>query len=223
MVDAKKGMSAVQLQTHLGIGSYKTAWYLCHRVREAMKELFPTKLTGTVQVDELFIGGKAKRRGITRPRSRFDTVLGMIEQGGRLRYFHTPDLKARTLKPLIDRHIAVNATHIVTDSAMVYPFALDKQFQRKHRTVNHTIEWVSPEGFTTNAIEGAFSLLRRGVIGSFHRISIKHLHRYLSEFEHRFNNRKNPDRFSTMVGRMCRTMTLPYRELVAEPETAETF
>ena len=141
----------------------------------------------------------------------------MIEKGGRLRYFHTPDLRAKTLKPLIDRHVAVNTRHIVTDSAMVYPFALDETFKPKHRSVNHTIEWVSPEGFTTNAIESAFSLQRRGMIGSFHRVSIKHLHRYLSEFETRFNERQNPDRFSTLVGRMCRTKTMPYQKLIAEP------
>ncbi len=221
IVDAKKGMSALQLQRHLGLKSYESAWFLCHRIRESMRDPFPTKLTGQVQVDELYIGGKAKRRGVTRPRSRFDTVLGMIEQGGRLRYFHTPDLRAKTLKPLLDRHISSHTRHIVTDSAMVYPFALDKAFKPKHRTVNHTIEWVSPEGFTTNAIEGAFSLLRRGMIGSFHRVSIKHLHRYLSEFESRFNERKNPERFESLVGKMCQTKTMPYQVLIAEGEPQE--
>jgi transposase-like protein len=158
LVEAKKGMSALQLKRTLWgdhKGSYKTAWYLCHRIRESMKDLFPTKLDGTVQMDELYIGGKAKRKGPKRPRSRFDTVLGMIEQGGgRVRYFHTPDLRAKTLKPIIDRHISGNVHRIVTDCAMVYPFAFDKKFNARHRTVNHSImEWVSPEGFTTNAIE----------------------------------------------------------------------
>jgi hypothetical protein len=221
VMDAKKGMSARQIQEHLDIGSYRTAWYMVHRIRKAMVDDVQTKLTGTVMVDELFIGGKSKRRGVTRPRSRFDTVLGMIEKGGRLRYFHTPDLRAKTLKPLIDRHISSNARHIVTDSAMVYPFALDDTFKPKHRTVNHTVEWVSPEGFTTNAIESAFSLLRRGMIGSFHRVSIKHLHRYLAEFETRFNMRKDVERFEKIVRRMLKTDTMKYKQLIADPTPTE--
>ncbi len=188
VVDAKKGLSAKQLQTHLGIGSYKTAWYLCHRIREAMKDLFPTKLSGTVEVDETYIGGKSKRRHrkpATQRGTKKDMVIGMRERGGRVRFFHVPNAKKETVKALLDRHIAVETKRIVTDSAVVYDFAMDRDFQKKHRSVNHSIEWVKAEDVEihTNTIESGFSLLKRGIIGSFHRVSIKHLHRYLSEFE----------------------------------------
>lgn len=139
----------------------------------------------------------------------------MIEEGGRLRYFHTPDLRAKTLKPIIDRHIRTDVKQIVTDGATVYPWAFDKNFNRVHHTVNHSImEWVSPEGFTTNHIESAFSLFRRGMIGSFHRVSIKHLHRYLNEFEYKFNARKEPERFAKTVARMVQTKKMPMRLLI---------
>ena len=133
VVDAKKGVSALQLQEHLGIGSYRTAWYMVHRIRKAMVELFPTKLSGIVEVDETYIGGKAKRRGVARkPRPKKDMVIGMRERGGRVRFFHVPNLKADTMKKLLDRHIAVDSKRIMTDSSVVYDFAMDKDFQRIH-------------------------------------------------------------------------------------------
>src|SRR5713101_7180727 len=106
VVDAKKGVSALQLQEHLGIGSYRTAWYMVHRIRKAMVELFPTKLSGIVEVDETYIGGKTKRRH-PKPSNKTwyqkkDMVIGMRERGGRLRYFHVPNLKADTMKKLLD-------------------------------------------------------------------------------------------------------------------------
>ena len=173
VMDAKKGMSANQLKEHLGIGSYRTAWYMVHRIRKAMTDEINLKLTGVVEIDETYIGGKSKRRGIAKPRPKKDMVIGMRERGGRLRFFHVPDLKKDTIKTLLDRHISTGVTRIVTDSAVVYDFALDKDFQRKHRTVNHSIEWVSPQDVDvhTNTVESSFSLLKRGLIGSFHRVS----------------------------------------------------
>jgi transposase-like protein len=221
VVDAKKGVSALQLQEHLGIGSYRTAWYMVHRIRKAMVELFPTKLSGIVEVDETYIGGKAKRRGVARkPRPKKDMVIGMRERGGRVRFFHVPNLKADTMKKLLDRHIAVDTKRIMTDSHVVYDFAMDKEFQRIHRAVNHSMEWVKPGDIEvhTNTVESAFSLLKRGLIGSFHRVSIKHLHRYLAEFEWRFNARKAEDRFEQTVGRMLRSGAMQYKELTAQVE-----
>jgi transposase-like protein len=148
VMDAKKGMSALQLQQHLGIGSYRTAWYMVHRIRKAMVELFPTKLSGIVEVDETYIGGKSIRRGKDRRstwRTTKDMVIGMRERGGRVRFFHVPNLKADTLKKLLDRHISSNAKSIMTDTSMVYPFAMDKDFKSKHHTVNHSREWLSRE------------------------------------------------------------------------------
>ena len=219
VVDAKKGISANQLKEHLGIGSYRTAWYMAHRIRKAMEEGFPTKMTGVVEMDETYIGGKAKRRGIQKPRPKKDMVIGMRERGGRVRFFHVPRLKKNTMKSILDRHIRTDVKQIVTDQAVVYDFALDKTFSRKHHTVNHSREWVSIEGAHTNTIESAFSLLKRGLIGSFHRVSIEHLHRYLSEFEFRFNERKNEDRFSATLRRMMGIPPMPYVELIGVPKT----
>jgi transposase-like protein len=218
LVDAKKSMSAVQLQEHLGLGSYRTAWYMVHRIRKAMVDEFPTKLNGVVEVDETYIGGKSFRRHRKQPRPKKDMVIGMRERGGRVRFFHVPDLKKDTMKTLLDRHISSHVSRIMTDSAIVYDFAMDKDFQRKHRTVNHSIEWVKPTDISvhTNTIESAFSLLKRGMIGSFHHVSIKHLHRYLSEFEYRFNARKEADRFTKTLAKMAATDAMPYRELTAE-------
>ena len=220
VMDAKKGMSALQLQQHLGIGSYRTAWFMVHRIRKAMVELFPTKLSGIVEVDETYIGGKAKRRH-RKPRAertKKDMVVGMRERGGRVRFFHVPNLKADTMKNLVDRHISTGVKRIVTDSAIIYDFALDQDFQAKHRSVNHSKEWVKPGDIEihTNTVESAFSLLKRGLIGSFHRVSIKHLHRYLAEFENRFNMRNDENRFEQTVRRMLITSQMEYKELTAE-------
>jgi transposase-like protein len=226
VMDAKKGMSALQLKEHLGIGSYRTAWYMVHRIRKAMVELFPTKLSGIVEVDETYIGGKSKRRGNAsrkcKPLPKKDMVIGMRERGGRVRFFHVPNLKADTMKRLVDRHIAVDTKRIMTDSAMIYNFALDKEFQKKHDQVNHSREWVKPGDIEvhTNTIESAFSLLKRGLIGSFHRVSIKHLHRYLAEFENRFNMRNDANRFEQTVRRMLTTEQMEYKQLIADPAEA---
>lgn len=216
VMDAKKGMSARQLQEHLNIGSYRTAWYMVHRIRKAMADEFPTKMQGIVEMDETYIGGKTKRRG--RPRKirseQFDMVIGMRERGGRVRFFHTPDAKKATIKAIVDRHLAP-AAKILTDQATVYEWALDHTFKKNHRTVNHRLEYVAADGTHTNTIESAFSLLKRGLIGSFHRVSIKHLHRYLSEFEYRFNVRGMNAKFEAIVERMMATPTMPYRVLIA--------
>jgi transposase-like protein len=219
IVDAKKGISAKQVQAHLTCG-YKTAWYLCHRIRKAMEDgnAFPTKLSGIVEVDETYIGGKAKRRGVARkPRPKKDMVIGMRERGGRVRFFHVPNLKADTMKKLLDRHIAVDTKQIMTDSAIIYDFAMDDTFKRIHSAVNHSIEWVKPGNIDvhTNTVESAFSLLKRGLIGSFHRVSIKHLHRYLDEFEYRFN-RRNSDRFDETLRRMATVKPMPFATLTAD-------
>ena len=212
VMDAKKGMSAKQVQQHLDIGSYRTAWYMVHRIRKAMAEEHPTKMSGIVEMDETYIGGKSKRRGrkVTKPRlEKFDMVIGMRERGGRVRFFHTPDARKNTVKAIVDRHLATGAK-IMTDQANVYEFALDERFKKKHKTVNHKVEYVAADGHThTNTIESAFSLLKRGLIGSFHRVSIKHLHRYLSEFEYRFNVRNINAKFEGILERLLKPKPCP--------------
>jgi hypothetical protein len=226
VVDAKKSISANQLKEHLGIGSYRTAWYMAHRIRKAMvEETGPfIQLRGIVEIDETYIGGKSKRRGgrarNQKPRSeKFDMVLGMRERGGRVKFVHIPDGKKETIREAVRKHVVPSPTRIYTDEAAVYPFAFDPELNKKHRTVNHSIQWIVPgTNIHTNTVESAFSLLKRGLIGSFHRVSIKHLHRYLSEFEFRFNIRKDEDRFSKTLRRMAGISPMPYVELIAVPK-----
>jgi transposase-like protein len=225
VVDAKKSISANQLKEHLGIGSYRTAWYLAHRIRKAMEEESGpfNQLRGVVEIDETYIGGKAKRRfgrAKQKPRSeKFDMVLGMRERGGRVKYVHIPDGKAATIREAVRTHVVPNPDRLYTDSAAVYNFALDAQMALKHRAVNHSREWVVPNTrIHTNTVESSFSLLKRGLIGSFHRVSIKHLHRYLSEFEFRFNMRKDSDKFTRTLRRLAGIAPMQYVELIAVPK-----
>jgi transposase-like protein len=219
IMDAKKGMSALQLQQHLGLGSYKTAWYMCHRIRKAMVDLDPTPMSGIVELDETYLGGRARRRN--KAPAPKDMVLAIRERTtkvkiGRVRYFHIPDAKRATLQPLIEKHIADGVGRIYTDQATVYDFSMNAEHVGRHKTVNHSIEWVVPgTRIHTNTVESSFSLLKRGLIGSFHRVSVKHLHRYLTEFEYRFNARRAGDRFNMALGAMLHTPKMPYKALIA--------
>jgi len=223
VMDAKKGISAKQLQQHLGIGSYKTAWYMCHRIRKAMVDSDPKPMTGIVEMDETYIGGTAIRRfkRAGKPKPPKDMVLAMRERGqkgvpGRVRFIHIPNGKKETIAAVVDQHINPSVQRVYTDSAAVYDFAMNSDIKDRHRAVNHSQQWVVPGSrIHTNTVESSFSLLKRGLIGSFHRVSIKHLHRYLAEFEYRFNQRKTQDRFTMTVAAMLKGQPLPMKELTA--------
>ncbi|HLW54723.1 MAG TPA: IS1595 family transposase [Candidatus Angelobacter sp.] len=218
IVDAKKSVSANQLKRHLGIGSYRTAWYMAHRIRKAMEDTEGSLLTGTVEVDETYIGGKYDPRR-KRARREKPGVVGLIERGGQVRTMRisTPS-KAVLVSKILD-HTTKDA-QIYTDESTAYKSVGQI---RKHDTVNHiTEEWVRGD-VHTNTIENHWSLLKRGIIGSFHQVSVKHLDRYLSEFEYRTNNRKNSDLFIKTVARMCGVKPMPYQNLIADPETNQPF
>jgi hypothetical protein len=135
-----------------------------------------------------------------------------------VRFFHVKDGKRATIQPIIDAHVDPYADRIITDNSAVYDFAINERHKANHRKVNHITEWVVPGSrIHTNTVESSFSLLKRGLIGSFHRVSVKHLHRYLTEFEYRFNERKAGDRFEKMVSRTAKASPLPYQKLIAEP------
>jgi transposase-like protein len=224
IVDAKKGISAKQVQAHLGIGSYKTAWYVCHRVRKAMVDSNPTPMSGVVEIDETYIGGTAVRRFQKNPKPKppKEMVLAMRERSGknntgRVRFFHVPDGKRATLQPIIDQNIDQFARRIITDNSAVYDFAISAAHKKNHRKVNHSQQWVVPGSrIHTNTVESSFSLLKRGLIGSFHRVSIKHLHRYLTEFEYRFNARRDVERFENTVSEMLKAKPMPFKQLTSE-------
>jgi len=223
VVDAKKGISAKQLQEHLGIKSYKTAWYMAHRIRKSMVDGNPMPMTGTVEIDETYIGGTAIRRfkRHMHPKAPKEMVLAMRERStktttGRVRYFHVPNGKRETLQPIIEANVSISAKRIITDGNAVYDFAINEYHRENHRKVNHSQEWVVPGSkIHTNTVESSFSLLKRGLIGSFHRVSIKHLHRYLTEFEYRFNARKASDRFNMTLANMLGATPMPYAALTA--------
>src|SRR5215471_18869689 len=215
LADAKKSISANQLKRHLGIGSYRTAWYMAHRIRKAMEETEGSLLKGTVEVDETYIGGKYDKRRKRIPREK-PGVVGLIERGGQVRTMRisTPS-KAVLIGKVLD-HTAPDAT-IYTDELMAYKALRE---HREHDSVKHIAnEWVRGD-VHTNTIENHWSLFKRGLIGSFHQISVKHLDRYLSEFEYRQNNRKNPDLFIKTVARMCGVAPMQYKQLIAGPDGA---
>jgi transposase-like protein len=218
IVDAKKSISANQLKEHLGIGSYRTAWYMAHRIRKAMENKGSADLSGIVEMDETYLGGKIRNLPWRRP--EFNTkqvIVGIKQRGGNVRFIHAPDAKIETLAKYLKEHVSADVEFIMTDELPAYPKALRLSGHDldKHRTVNHSAEIYVDGNATTNGIESAFSLFKRGVIGSFHKISIKHLHRYLSEFETRFNGRKADDRFNPTLRRMLGVEPMPYRELIA--------
>jgi hypothetical protein len=221
IMDAKKGVSAMQLQRHLGLGSYESAWYMCHRIRKSMVDPNPSPLTGTVEMDETYIGGRAKRRGGTQRNQKliedkFDMVVGMKERGGRLKFAHVKTVNKKTVSALVDANINPNVENIYTDSSTVYDFAMRGDLAAKHRAVNHSVEWVVPgTDIHINSIESEFGLFKRGIIGSWHWVSGKHLHRYLTEFGYRADLRKNPDEFARTLRAMLTTPTMPYSDLIA--------
>jgi fructose 1,6-bisphosphatase len=138
-----------------------------------------------------------------------------------VRYVHIPDGTKESIRKAIEENVNPSVQRIYTDAAAVYDFSIDPEMKGRHRKVNHSIEWVVPgTKIHTNTVESSFSLLKRGLIGSFHRVSIKHLYRYLWEFETRFNQRKSPDRFTDLVMRVAQTSPLSYRKLVDGPTPA---
>jgi transposase-like protein len=189
MANAKKSMSAMQLQRHIGT-NYETAWFLFHRLREAATEIGLGPIGGknkVVEGDETFVGGKAKNKAFGPPPKK-QAVFSLIERDGNMRSFHVANVNSKTLRPIIVKNIS-RKSYLMTDESLVYP-SIGKEFSG-HGTVNHSAdEYVRLGGFMhTNTIESFFALLKRGVYGQFHNVSEAHLHRYLSEFDWRHNRR----------------------------------
>jgi len=191
MTASKKGMSAHQLHRSIGV-TYKTAWFMCHRIREAMRDLMPELGTPSlggknkvVEVDETYVGGKARNRKNHVPPK--EPVLALVERGGKVRSRHVPSVNGKTLGDVMDAEID-KATYIMTDEAPAY-LAVAREYGG-HGTVNHSIEeYVRAQFWHTNTVEGYFSILKRGIIGTYHHVSAGHLHRYLAEFDFRYNER----------------------------------
>ncbi len=205
MCSSKKGISSHQLHRMLGV-TYKSAWFMTHRIREAMKDPIFSKLGGgggIVEVDETFWGNR-KPRGQKKGRGYHhkEKIFSLIERGGEVRSFHVKAVNAKTLKPIMKEQIDASA-HVMTDEAAQYvpprnqygPNArkpLEDDFA-KHSVVNHSHgEYVRGKAHT-NTIESYFSILKRGLIGTFHHVGPQHLKRYIVEFDFRYNNRHIDD------------------------------
>ena len=214
MCVSKKGVSALQLKRTLGIGSYRTAWYLCHRIREAMgNDPFtgPT-LLGVVEVDETLVGGRKRNRGRAYKGNK-TWVAGAIQRGGKVRVERIPNIRRHTLHDFIHRTVKDEAEAIYTDELKSYLGIGDED--TRHEMVKHSEEqWVVGD-VHTNGIEGVWSLFKRSIIGTFHKMSAKHLDRYLEELEWRFNNRDNQNIFPDTLSRILNTGKLTFHDLVA--------
>src|SRR6202045_4014286 len=171
--------------------TYKSAWFMCHRIREAMNEDSSIGGIGgadkVIEADETYVGGKAKNRAY-KPEPKKHIVMTLVERGGKARSFHVKNATAKTLRETAVR-IASRKSYLMTDENAAYT-KLGKEFDG-HGTVNHSAdEYVRLGGFVhVNSAENYFSIFKRGVVGTFHHISEQHLDRYLAEFDFRYNNR----------------------------------
>jgi transposase-like protein len=220
--ESKKGMSALQLKRTLKV-AYKTAWYLCHRIREAVKDADIELLDGVVEMDETYIGGKAAnmhKKVWERKKEQLGghvnktIVAGAIQRGGKVRMQIVAGVDVDSLRAFLKAKIAEETRAICTDEHVAYRNIVPLGAQ--HAAVNHSQgEYVFGD-VHTNTMENVWSLFKRSIIGSYHKLSVKHLDRYLDEFEFRFNNRHNPFLFRDTLLRLLTTEQLEYKELTKE-------
>jgi len=188
-------MSALQLQRMLGLGSYRAAWFMSHRIREALTPASATPIGGqsnVVEADETFIGGKAKNRAYGKKEPKKHAVMTLVDRDGESRSFHVANVKAKTLREKIVTTVS-RKSHLMTDELASYE-KVGREFAN-HGTVNHSAnEFTKLGGFVhTNTAECRFSLMKRAVFGTHHSISEAHLPRYLAEWDFKWNTRKMTD------------------------------
>ncbi len=211
MVEAKKGVSANQIKRTIGV-SYKTAWYLCHRIRKAMTEMRPEHLRGTVEVDETYIGGRRYGKNWRRVMGK-TIVVSAVQRGGKARLEVIKKADRKTLHGFIKKFTAPDTKTIITDEWLAYYGIQDHDTE--HKTVNHrNKQWVDGD-IHTNTIENVWSLLKRSIMGSYHKVDAKHLNSYLDELEWRFNNRENPYLFRDTLKKLIESKNLEYQKLIA--------
>ncbi|HEY1903149.1 MAG TPA: IS1595 family transposase [Terracidiphilus sp.] len=216
--ESRKGMSANQIKRTLGI-SYKTAWYLCHRVRAAMATAEKTMLYGTVEMDETYVGGRHQghQHKPGHPECTKQIVIGLRQRGGDVRFFHADDAKSGTLAQYIRENVSDDVDVIVTDEFNAYPGAVKATgLTERHKTIKHKAKVYVDGEIHTNTVESAFSLLKRGIVGTWHRISAKHLEAYLEEMQFRFNRRNSPYLFQDTLRHMVMAETLTFEELTSD-------
>lgn len=194
LCSSKKGMSAHQLHRMLGV-TYKSAWFMAHRIRYTMRaEPLRSKLKGIVEVDETYVGGKQKGPGRPGMESNKTPVVSLVERKGRVRSFHVDRVTSNNLREIMTENIRPSAG-IMTDDFKSYGFV--KKGFASHDVIDHSsgkyVRRSKGKVIHTNTAENFFSILKRGVIGVYHHWSKHHLHRYLSEFDFRYNARGTTD------------------------------
>lgn len=210
---SKKGVSALQIKRETGL-SYKSALFMMHRIRWAMHDdpKEPRKLRGIVEADETYVGGKPRnpsRRSYATRKDRKMPVFAIVERGGEVRSFQMDKVTTRNIGAAIFDFVSRDAT-IYTDSSARYN-ALEGLY--KHEAVNHSKREYVRGTVHSNTIESYFAILKRGLMGTFHSVSRKHLHRYLSEFQYRYNTRKMDDGARTVMAiKAAQGKRLRYRE-----------
>lgn len=214
---SKKGMSAHQLHRMLGI-SYKSAWHMAHRIRFAMQGGMFTKLDGIVEVDETYVGGKAKNAHASKPIPKKTAVLALVSRGGKMKARTIANVTSKTIGKVLKKHVAKTA-EIFTDSLNVYPSATKGLLG--HESVNHDAGEYVRGMVHTNTVESFNAILKRGIVGVYHHVSETHLDRYLDEYGFRWNNRNITDgERATLALRQSEGKRLTYRDCMKEVRVA---
>ncbi len=195
---SKKGVSALEIHRHTGV-SYKSALFMLHRIRFAMADSVTGPLSGDVEVDETYVGGKPRQS--KNPRKQWSTkqpVMAMVERKGRVRTKVIANVTAKTLSKEIRNSIDPDNSRLLTDEYKCYR-TVGREFANGHERVHHGKKEYARGDVSTNTVEGFFSIVKRGLNGIYHAVSKEHLHRYMSEYEFRYNYRELTDGERTMA------------------------
>ena len=215
LCESRKGHSANQMKRELGV-SYKTAWYLCHRIRFAMTEVHKM-VDGTIEVDETYIGGKKGGVGTGNYRQHKETVIGVIKRDGDLKFIQVKEGTSKAIREVMQEHVSEDVDVIVTDESVLYNLGIPRTQISKRKAVSHSAEeYVRYEdGFMvpTNTVESTFSLFKSGIVGAWHRVSPKHLASYLNEMTFRFNRRESHTLFLDTLRHMVTAPVLTFERL----------